>query len=286
MIEVEKAAAELAPHLAEEARLNLLQSVFTHYQRLLTLPLLGLPSNGIVLDVGAGTGAMSLDMARSMGEGGRVFAVDNDPAMLEAARRLAEQLRSPLETVRGDANDLPFQDDTFDVTAARFLFQHLPDPAKALAEMVRVTRPGGLVAVLDVDDGTILEEPPLPPAAAALYRAVTELQVQRGGDRQIGRKLHRLFREAKLAPVSVIGIPRVQLGAVPGPRSEEIQTHHLQRLEREREAILAAGLLDEAELTAGLDAVRSLAGSDRFVYEVELVAVGTVNEKRDPMRSK
>ncbi len=279
MTEVEKAAAELAPRLAEEAGLNLRQSVFTHYQRLLTLPLLGLPPGGIVLDVGAGTGAMALDMAKSMGEGGRVFAVDNDPTMLEATRQLADALKTPVETVLGDAGVLPFQDDTFDVTAARFLFQHLPDPAAALSEMVRVTRPGGAVAVLDVDDGTALEDPPLPPEAAALYRAVTELQARRGGDRQIGRRLYRLFREARLQPVGVIGIPRIQLGIVPGPRSEEIMDHHLRRLEREREAVLSAGLLDAAAFAAGLDAVRGAAGEDRFAYEVELVALGTVCAK-------
>ncbi|MDA8066318.1 MAG: methyltransferase domain-containing protein [Thermaerobacter sp.] len=272
----EQAAAELLPRLEGEQEVALLQGVLTHYPRLLTLSMLHLQPGDTVLDVGTGTGALALDLAWGLAGEGRVMAVDIDAAGLEAARLMAQRLRVPVETVRGDVHDLPFQAGTFDRTVARFLLQHLKDPAKALAEMVRVTRPGGTVAVIDVDDGSLLEDPPPPPKVAALYRAVAKLQAMRGGDRHIGRKLYRLFRATGLDNVSVVGIPRVQAGTPVDVRTTAVQAYHRRRLELERQALLEAKLLTEATYRAAMRAMDQLACEDRFAYEVEFLTTGTV----------
>jgi SAM-dependent methyltransferase len=55
--------------------------------------------------------------------------------------------------VEGDATNLPFPDDQFDVVVSRFAFHHFDEPGRAAAEMTRVARPGGTVAVIDMVDG-------------------------------------------------------------------------------------------------------------------------------------
>jgi SAM-dependent methyltransferase len=106
------------------------------------------PRGGRVLDVACGPGLVALDLAQSAGH---VIGLDLTPAMLEKAREL--QQRSGLSNLSWDlgrADALPYADGSFDAVVTRFSFHHLTDPAKALAEMTRVCRPGGRVVVCDV----------------------------------------------------------------------------------------------------------------------------------------
>lgn len=91
------------------------------------------------LDVGAGTGAASRILIE---RGLRVTAVDSSPAMLA---ELARQTRGRVPGIVGDILDLPLPDSAYDVAVACFVINHLDDPAAGVAEMVRVTRPGGVV---------------------------------------------------------------------------------------------------------------------------------------------
>ena len=93
-----------------------------------------------VLDVGCGLGSLA---AAAAARGARATGVDLADGMLEAARR-----RHPeLEFARGDVEALPFADGSFDAVAAAFVVNHLPDPERGAAELARVTRSGGRVAV-------------------------------------------------------------------------------------------------------------------------------------------
>jgi SAM-dependent methyltransferase len=97
-----------------------------------------------VLDVACGTGVVTRAAARRVGDSGRVVGLDLNPAMLEVAARVAPTLTWQ----QGDVADLPFQNAEFDVvvcSAALFFFPDLPG---ALAEMARVVRPSGTVALL------------------------------------------------------------------------------------------------------------------------------------------
>ena len=103
-----------------------------------TRELLAAGHAGRLLDVGCGTG----DDTRALPV--RSVGLDASAAMIgEAARRGGA-------FVRGDAHALPFADATFDGCRADRTLQHLADPERALAEMVRVTRPGGRVVVVDM----------------------------------------------------------------------------------------------------------------------------------------
>ena len=91
---------------------------------------------GDVLEVGCGTG---LILERLQRVARRAVGVDLSPGMLEHAKARG------LEVQEGDATALPFDDASFDVTCSFKVLAHVPDLAKALAEMARVTRPGGAV---------------------------------------------------------------------------------------------------------------------------------------------
>ena len=99
------------------------------------------------LDCGAGTGALSCALARVAGVPLQLDALDLSERMLDqAAERFRDTgLRAALH--RGDVQEMPFPDETFDIVMAAHTLEHLSDPGRALAEMVRVVRPGGLVVV-------------------------------------------------------------------------------------------------------------------------------------------
>jgi len=95
-----------------------------------------------VLDVAAGTGTSAAPLVKT---GAEVLALDRSPGMVTEGRR-----RQPhVEFTVGDAMALPFKDGAFDAITISFGLRNLPDPPAALAEMARVTRPGGRLVVCE-----------------------------------------------------------------------------------------------------------------------------------------
>lgn len=116
------------------------------------------------LDVGCGPGALTAELVSRLGAG-TVRAIDQSASFVTALKA-----RLPGVDVRlGNAEGIPFADDEFDVALAQLVVHFMPDPVAGLAEMARVTRPGGVVAacVWDYAGGT----DPL----AAFWRAVHDL---------------------------------------------------------------------------------------------------------------
>ncbi|MBB3677087.1 methyltransferase domain-containing protein [Modestobacter versicolor] len=103
-----------------------------------------------LLDVGCGPGTLTVDLAARVAPG-RIVGLDVSAAPLGEARELAERSGVAVEFGVGDVYALDAPDDSFDVVHAHQVLQHLTDPVAALREMARVCRPGGLVAVRDVD---------------------------------------------------------------------------------------------------------------------------------------
>ncbi len=107
----------------------------------------GLTGGEKVLDVGSGAGHSTLHFARA---GAKVTGLDLTREMVETGRRLAA--REGLDNAhfeRGDAEDLPFADDSFDVVTCRLCAHHFADVPAALREMRRVLRPGGRLLLCD-----------------------------------------------------------------------------------------------------------------------------------------
>jgi ubiquinone/menaquinone biosynthesis C-methylase UbiE len=120
-----------------------------------------LPLNGeeVVLDVAAGTGHAARQLAASARA---VIALDATEAMLARGQaQAAAEGRENLVFMRGDATALPFLNGSFDVVVSRFAAHHFEQPERVVAEMVRCTRPGGIVALVDLvadDDPNVAVE--------------------------------------------------------------------------------------------------------------------------------
>lgn len=100
-----------------------------------------------VVDVGTGTGFVAAGLA---GRAATVTGIDNSPAMLAvAARNLAALGVDNVGLAEGELGNLPLPNDSVDAAVANMVLHHVPDPARMLAEMARVVRPGGTVAITD-----------------------------------------------------------------------------------------------------------------------------------------
>jgi ubiquinone/menaquinone biosynthesis C-methylase UbiE len=141
-----------------------------------------------LLDVGSGPGTITADLAALVAPG-RVTAVEATPAALELTRAEIERRGlSNVDLAVGDVHALDFPDGAFDVVHAHQVLQHVADPVKALAEMRRVTKPGGVVAARDGDYAAFTWFPLLPELDEwlALYRRVARAN---GGEPDAGRRL-------------------------------------------------------------------------------------------------
>jgi SAM-dependent methyltransferase len=159
---------------------------------------LGLCDGQAVLELGCGSGALLARLAAWL-PGGRLLGVEPDAELAAAART-----RVPgAKIVAGEATSIPLEDNSVDFALARFVFQHLPDPTAAAGELQRVLRPGGTLAVIEVD-GELwgLAQPSFPRAAQVHAKAWASLRA-RGGDRMIGRRLTTILAAAGYADVDL-----------------------------------------------------------------------------------
>ena len=168
------------------------------------LALLGIAPGERVLEVGCGSGVVLRDVARKVAPGGAAVGLDLSLALLEVARRLAEEegLGGLIELREGDARSLPFGDGELDAALAVTTLVHVPEAERAIAELVRVVRPGGRVGVFDRDnDSYIISHPD---------RDLNRRIVAAGSEHTtvnpwIGRQLPALFAAAGLRDVRVRG---------------------------------------------------------------------------------
>lgn len=142
------------------------------------------------LDIGSGLGETTRMLTRFMAADGECIGLEQDPALVEVARRQDWAGRRVLFQ-QGDATHLPFEDRSFDFVFTRYLLLHLPNPLDAIREMLRVTKPRGVVFAQEPDFGFSCCYPP-----NRSYERVTEIFTAVFPDAQIGRKLVHLFREA------------------------------------------------------------------------------------------
>ena len=151
-------------------------------------------------DVGCGAGHDVLALARMVGLDGKVFGIDKSEHLVEEARRRAsEQSVTNAEFQVGDALRLPLEDHCVDGVQVDRVLQYVADPARAVRELMRVTRPGGVVVVADTDWGASVYDCD----DLELSTRVDDAWTATRPSGRIGRQLYGLFAQAGLREVRV-----------------------------------------------------------------------------------
>ncbi len=111
-----------------------------------------------VLDIGCGTGNLSLEIVRRLPAGGHVIGIDAGEKMVALAKNKLQEKQMPIQFLRVSAENVPFKDEVFDCVFNVFLLHHLPMELKRAAfnEMYRVLKKGGELVTVDVDKPSTL----------------------------------------------------------------------------------------------------------------------------------
>jgi ubiquinone/menaquinone biosynthesis C-methylase UbiE len=158
---------------------------------------LGLRDGMSILEVGSGPGFITGFLLEALPRC-TVTSVELDPNMCDFARgHLAAYLEEQrLQIAHASILSTDLADESFDFALARLVMQHVAAPDLAMSETLRLLKPGGRIAVLDIDDDLGGLVVPNLPAFTQLAHKVRRLQASSAGDREIGRKLWRLLAEA------------------------------------------------------------------------------------------
>ena len=214
------------------------------------LDLVGVTAGSSAIDVGCGVlGILPLLCARA-GPGGRVVGLERETRILDAARQNAAELGLPVEFVHGDATGLDLPSDSFDFVHERTVLLNVQHPASVIAEMVRIARPGGVIALQEPDFSSCVCDPPhqaWDPLLAELLAAYR----RNGKNFNSGRRIARDLRDAGLTGVQVRVTARL---TQPG---EYYQTFLLTLTSLMRDQIITGGRLTAADFDVQAESLRA-----------------------------
>jgi SAM-dependent methyltransferase len=223
-------------------------------------------ADDLVLEVGCGTGAQTVTLARNNPRT-RIIAFDRSKRSLDKARRrLASAKAANVELHQADLFELPFAEQSFDHVFVCFVLEHLAKPKEALAVLQRFLKPGGRIVVFEGDHGSTYFHPDSELASRAIGCQV-ELQRRGGGNALIGRQLYPLLREAGFVGVHVA--PKTIY--VDGSRPDLIDSFTLRTftamIEGVREKAIKAKLMRSDSFDRGIaDLERTAAEDGVFCY--------------------
>jgi ubiquinone/menaquinone biosynthesis C-methylase UbiE len=194
------------------------------------------------IDLGCGPRGVLDLLAERVSPDGRVVGVDADPAHTAMAAEFAsERGLDGVELLTADARHTGLPSASFDVVHTRNLLITIPEPGQVVAEMVRLTRPGGWVTSMEYDMEYALCHPP-DPAFQRLCEIFTLAFRRNGADPWIGRRVPALFREAGLVDVEV------EARAPIYPEGHTRRTVRVDLVRSMRPHVVAMGLASETEL--------------------------------------
>jgi len=232
-----------------------------------------------LLDCGCGLGSITLDLAELVAPG-QVIGLDIDPNQLELARSLA--CKCGVRNVQfavGNVYTLPFPDAAFDAVLAHTLLLHVNDPLRALKEMHRVVKPGGMIAVADDDYSTMVASPANP-----LIELVGKLWVQvlahRGGSPYYSRHLRQLLLQAGCWKTEGHAVAAEYYGRLEDTRRFAVLFEQIFRYPPVVELVLGKGWVELERLQAMIAKLRAWAERpDAFFAWMYCAAIGWVGDQ-------
>jgi SAM-dependent methyltransferase len=235
-----------------------------------------------VLDAGCGPGSITLGLADIVAPG-HVVGVDVQPSQVEQARGLALARSVSNVSFRvADLYQLPFADGAFDAAFANGVLMHLREPVRALLELRRVLRPGGVVGIRDPDFGAVLYAPITPLLKRCLHLRVRVRQ-HNGGDPFRGRHYRSLLLQAGFVAAEISA-------SVESAGSPDKSVRHGAFLKAQWVGVartaLAQGWIDEAAvqaIAAEIDAW--MRRPDAFAASLWCQAIGHVPSAADVQRA-
>jgi ubiquinone/menaquinone biosynthesis C-methylase UbiE len=217
-----------------------------------SLALLAVQEGDHVLDVGCGTGEDVRTLAQYVGARGRVVGLDYSETMIAEARKRSAGLDLPVEYHSGDAQRLDFPDDTFDGCRVERVLIHLEDPCRALAEMVRVARPGGRVVATEPDWETLVVDAP----DRAVTRAVLNFGCDSVRNGWAGRQLASHFKELGLVDIGILPVTIIL--------TDYATANEVLRLQSAAEHAQRAGVVSPADVEQWLSHLERASRMGRF----------------------
>ena len=234
-------AYTLNSNQAEHHRLRTQSENLREHSAGLLAPI-ALPPGSSAIDVGCGPGGIVDLLAEKVGPHGRVIGVEIDEASVTRARAFARERRlTNVEIVTANAEHTRLPRASFDLIHARLLLANIPAPEQVVAEMARLVRPGGWVALLEPDIALSVCYPPHS-GLEHLTELLTRAYRQDGADPHIGRRLPRLLARAGLDEIAI------QAHAEVCPPKHAQRVVILDLAKNMRAKILELGLIGEPEL--------------------------------------
>ncbi|NNF43651.1 MAG: class I SAM-dependent methyltransferase [Phycisphaerales bacterium] len=161
-----------------------------------------LPARASVVDAGCGPGEIILRLAETWPQSS-FHGIDVDPAHLELARRRCAPLGDRVRFTPGDAFHLPVDDRTCDLAMCRHLLQAVPEPWRVVDELIRVTRPGGILHLVAEDYGMMHFHPVRGDNDQFWRDGPMTFAERTGSDLRSGRTMYTILAERGLADVRV-----------------------------------------------------------------------------------
>jgi SAM-dependent methyltransferase len=215
------------------------------------------------LDAGCGGGDATLELARRVGPSGKVVGVDIDETKLEMARaEAAERGVSNVEFRNANICEAPAAE-TFDLVYARFLLTHLSDPAGVVRTLFQHVRPGGRIAVEDIDFSGHFTYPD----STAFHRyhdLYCATVTKRGGDPNIGPRVPLLLKQAGFGD---LGVSVAQPAGLEG----EAKLMNPLTMENIAGAVLADGLASREEIDAIVEELYAFAANPNTIASMPRV---------------
>ena len=217
-----------------------------------------------LLDVGCGPGIDTVAMGQITGPRGKVFGVDSDDEMIAEAEKRAQSTQVDgfvTHTIAG-AHSLPFDSDSIDGCRSERLFMHLSHPEHAMREMVRITKPGGWIVVVDTDWGTASINSTETETERRLMRFRAEQLMHNGYS---GRRLYGLFQQC--------GLTALSLEVLPLFTTDYALDRFIERLDEVEEKAVEAGVITHDALDRWRASLELMDQTGAFFASANLVMV-------------